>query len=424
MKYFVFCFLIGFSVFSQNIKENKIKRIINGSSVLNHSHVSFSIQPLGKESKPSKGFQSSKYMTPASNNKLLTFLATIETFDSLPVINFKEINDTLHIEPTGYPLLFHPIYPDKEMEKFLNSFKNIALHWNKNKVIKYGSGWAWDDYKYHFSAEKSSFPVFGNLAEVYKNENNEITVVPSNFEIIKDLSIKSKLERNETNNVYSVNPSFLSSKDTIYFPFKTSKGLTLEILENNLNAEIKEVYNARMNFGRLNLKYPEKIYHALLWDSNNLVAESLLLMSGKKLNNEFSTSKAIKKFQNNWKKWIPDPILWFDGSGLSRYNMITSRSIVSILQKIHSKIGLEGIKRYFATFGESGNLSEYYRKSQNLVVYAKTGNIKNNSNISGFLMSKRGNWYCFSLMINHFELPVDQVKIEMGKILDYLYQKG
>ena len=104
--------------------------------------------------------------------------------------------------------------------------------------------------------------------------------------------------------------------------------------------------------------------------------------------------------------------------------MITSRSIVSVLQKIYFKIGLEDVKRFFATFGELGNLSEYYRKSKNLIIYAKTGNIKNNSNISGFLMSKRGNWYCFSLMINHFELPVDQVKIEMGKILDYLYQKG
>ena len=88
MKYLILFFLTGLSVFSQNIKENKIKRIINGSSVLNHSHVSLSIQPLGKESKRLKGFQSSKYMTPASNNKLLTFLAVIETFDSIPVINY------------------------------------------------------------------------------------------------------------------------------------------------------------------------------------------------------------------------------------------------------------------------------------------------------------------------------------------------
>ena len=104
--------------------------------------------------------------------------------------------------------------------------------------------------------------------------------------------------------------------------------------------------------------------------------------------------------------------------------MITSRTIVSVLQKIYSNIGLDYIKRYFSTFGESGNLSESYRVSENLVMYAKTGNIKNNSNISGFLLSKRGNWYCFSLMINHFEVPVDQVKLKMGNILEYIFQKG
>ena len=424
MKYLFLFFLSGFSVFSQNIKERKIERIINRSSVLDHSHVSFSIQPLAKESKRIKGFQTKKYMTPASNNKLLTFLAAIETFDSLPVINYKEINDTLHIEPTGYPLLFHPIYPDKEMEKLLNSKDNIVLHWSKNKVTKYGDGWAWDDYKYPFSTEKSSFPVYGNLAEIYKNKNNEITVVPSNFEMIKDFSIKSKLERKEISNIYLVNPNLISSKDTLYFPFKTSRELTVEILKNRLNADIKVTYNGSIKFRSLYLKNPEKIYRALLWDSNNLVAESLLLMSGKELNDEFSVSKTINIFQNKWNKWIIDPILWFDGSGLSRYNMITSRSIVSVLQKIHIEIGLEGIKRYFSTFGGLGNLSESYRISENLVIFAKTGNIKNNSNISGYLLSKKGNWYCFSLMINHFEVPVDQVKLEMGYILEYIFQKG
>ena len=191
-----------------------------------------------------------------------------------------------------------------------------------------------------------------------------------------------------------------------------------------MNIRVEENFFNNLNFLSLNLKFPDNLYRALLWDSDNLIAESLLLMSGKELNDEFSTLKTIKIFQNKWDDWLPDPIFWFDGSGLSRYNMITSRSIVSILQKIYSKIGLEGIKRYFATFGKSGNLSQNFRKSENLVMYAKTGNIKNNSNISGFLMSKRGNWYCFSLMINHFELSVDQVKTEMGKILDYLYQKG
>ena len=74
MKYLVLFFFIGFYGFSQNIRERKIKKIIDESIVLNRSHVSFSIQPVGQIGKSTRGFQTSKYMTPASNNKLLTFI--------------------------------------------------------------------------------------------------------------------------------------------------------------------------------------------------------------------------------------------------------------------------------------------------------------------------------------------------------------
>ena len=95
MKYLFLFFLTYLSVFSQNIKERKIKRIINESPILRYSHVSFSLQPLGKKYKKIKGFNTSKYMTPASNNKLLTFLATIETFDSIPILNYKKTKNKL-----------------------------------------------------------------------------------------------------------------------------------------------------------------------------------------------------------------------------------------------------------------------------------------------------------------------------------------
>ena len=36
----------------------------------------------------------------------------------------------------------------------------------------------------------------------------------------------SQIERNESKNIYLVNPNIISSNDTLYFPFKTSKGLT------------------------------------------------------------------------------------------------------------------------------------------------------------------------------------------------------
>ena len=65
-----------------------------------------------KTSKPIATYQADHYMTPASNVKLLTFLAAIENFDSLPALYYRDQDSITHFKSTGYPLLLHPLYPD------------------------------------------------------------------------------------------------------------------------------------------------------------------------------------------------------------------------------------------------------------------------------------------------------------------------
>ena len=112
MRNFFLILFITTNLFGQRISSSKISRIINRNSIFSKAQVSIAIQPLGSNNKI-KGVQSSKYMTPASNTKLLTFLGAIQTFDSIPVINYSIKNNELHISSTGYPFLFHPIYPDQ-----------------------------------------------------------------------------------------------------------------------------------------------------------------------------------------------------------------------------------------------------------------------------------------------------------------------
>ena len=64
-------------------------------------------------------------MNPASNTKLLTFLASINSFDSIPSIKYFIENDTiLNFKSTGFPLLLHPIYQDLNILRF---FKMIII---------------------------------------------------------------------------------------------------------------------------------------------------------------------------------------------------------------------------------------------------------------------------------------------------------
>lgn len=363
-------------------------------------------------------------MTPASNTKLLTFLGAIQTFDSLPLINYSIINKELHIKAIGYPLLFHPLYPDKKLEEFLNSYERIIYHSSSSKVTRYGPGWAWDDYPYYFSAQTSIFPLFGNVVRFTKSDDNEFFIYPNLFNTVEDKLLNNSIIRNETNNTFIINPIKPFQKDTIYIPFKTSEKLTVDLLNYRLNSDVRYDSNDNEAYKTLYSKDFNKIYQSILKDSDNLIAESLLIMIGKKLNDSFLTSDVIDKFKKDWSSWIPDPLLWYDGSGMSRYSMITPRTLVAVLQKIHKLIGLSGIQKYFAAGGESGTIKNFYQIGEAPFVYAKTGTLRNNHNLSGYLISEKGNWYVFSIMVNHFESPTNEIRIAIGDLLDYIYKKG
>ena len=423
MRKLFFIFLIGFNLYGQHLSSRKISRIVKKNPVFSKSHVGVAVQRLGSNKKI-KGVQSSKYMTPASNLKILTFLGAIQTFDSLPIINYALINKELHIKSTGYPLLFHPRYPDIELEFFLNSYKNIVYHRSLNNLPRYGPGWAWDDYSYYFSAQTSALPLFGNVVRFTNFNKNQVSSTPSLFKIIEDNSIKTSVVRNETSNIFKVNSSIPLPKDTIYVPFKTSEKLVTDLLNFRLESQVTYDQKDLETYKVLYTKDLKKIYKAVLHDSDNLIAESLLMMISKELNDDFLISKTIRKLKRKWNLWVPDEILWYDGSGLSRYSMITPRTLIAVLQKINEKIGLNGIQNYFAAGGLHGNIKNFYEKAGGPFVYAKTGTLKNNHNLSGYIISEKGNWYTFSIMVNHFESSTNEIRIAIGELLDYIYKKG
>ena len=423
MRIFYLFLFITSSIFSQRISSNKISRLINKNPVFSRSHVSVAIQPLGSNKKI-KGVKFSKYMTPASNIKLLTFLGAVQTFDSIPVINYSFFNKELHISSTGYPLLFHPKYPDYDLEKFLNSYEKIIYHQSKSNIPRFGSGWAWDDYPFYFSAQTSIFPLFGNVTRFIKNDNNKILAYPSMFNISENKSLENSVMRSELSNSFIMNPQKFILKDSVYVPFKTSEKLIIRLLNHGLDSNVFLDLKPLSTYKVLYSKKTKRIYEAILKDSDNLISESLLLVIGKELNDSFSTLEAINQLKKNWNSWIPDPLLWFDGSGLSRYSMITPRTIVSVLQKIHNQIGLKGIQSYFPAGGHSGTIKDYYKKGETPFIYAKTGTLKNNHNLSGYLVSKKGNWYVFSIMVNHFDKPTKDIRLAIGDIVEYIYNKG
>ena len=402
----------------QKISEKRLEKGINKISVFENSFVG--IHLISQENKKViASLNSDKYVTPASNTKLLTFLGAIQTFDKLPALEFTIESDSIfHFRSTGYPLLFHPFYNDKDLEDFLKSKKYIKYHPPQDSPKHQGSGWSWDDYNYYYASEISTFPIYGNSIQAFYDENG--VMIKPDFEIIES-NINSNLIRDRFTNTFEYNLNNWEINDTLYRPFRTSDSLFVKLLSKELGVKVGLTNNSyKLKWSKLFTYNDNLIYKGLLQDSDNGIAESLLLMISKNQKNVFSAEAAIEIFNERWKNWLPDKLEWVDGSGVSRYNMFTPKTIVAVLEKIYETLQWNEIKEMFPKSDESGTLTAY-KDLKN--VYAKTGTLRHNHNLSGYLISDSGNKYIFSFMVNHFTSSSDEVKKGISDLLNWIKKK-
>ena len=412
-------FLFGLSLSAQNFPARKISRMLNKIEAFNKAHVAISIVPL-KASKPIVFYQADHFMTPASNIKLLTFLAAVESFDSLPALYYRDQDSITHFKSTGYPLLLHPLYPDLELISFLKQKKSLVYHKPKAKIKSQGPGWSWDDYSYYYAAETSPFPIYGNTVQGF-GDPNAPKFIPDSFEthLTRDTLAKN-LKRERFKNRFHYNPEKWNLGDTLYRPFITSDDVFIRLLKDHLNLPV-QLYNDSKSFEwkLLYTHQEELLYKALLQESDNGVAEALLAMVSQKKFDEMNIEKTIDTLKLEWNNWLPDQLEWADGSGVSRYNMITPRTVVAVLKKIYSKLGLNTVKNYFPQSGRSGTIKKYDLKN----VYAKTGTLLHNCNLSGYWINPSGEIYIFSIMVNHFTASTDEIREAISLLLKEFKKK-
>ena len=407
MKKALILIFICSNVYSQ-ISSKKIDRWVSKNENLKNSVVSIAIKELNKNKKI-RGININTFMTPASNLKILSVLGSIYVGDTIPVIKYNFSNDTLSISPTGYPLLSHPKYQNKQLEKFVNSFNHIEYNLPNTDLIKYGPAWAWDDLSYYFQAERSSMPIFGNVVQIIKKENGDLILTPNNFKINLDYNQKEKINRAVDENVFTVNPSLIKLGDTIYHPFISSNKVIVDLLRNSLKTSVSQSNNKLDNYKVLNIDDVDEIYSIILKKSDNLISESLVANISFRINDTISVNKGLDIIENSFKKSISNQMELFDGSGLSRYNLITPEALVTSLERIYLLIGLERVKRIFP--------NNFIIEDNEDFVWGKSGTLKNNYNYSGYIITNKGKQYVFSIMINHFTEDLDKIK---SAIVDFL----
>ena len=412
--------LAAFSLSAQHFSKRKVTRLLKKIPVFEQAHIALRLESLSGD-KPIAAYQDAHYMTPASNTKLLTFLAAIQEFDSLPALAFFQENDSLvHFKSTGYPLLFHPFYPDDSLTSFFKQKKAWNYHPPKSAMLAQGPGWSWEDYPYYYAAERSAFPIYGNTIQFFGNPKKP-QILPNYFqkELLLDTLVRD-VRREQKQNKYRYNPVGLQPKDTLYRPFITNDVLFVRLLKEALKQPVT-LETKEENFPWKNVYTHREalLYRGLLQDSDNGIAEALLAMISQKRFGEMAIPKVLDSLQSDWKSWLPDPIEWVDGSGISRYNMLTPRSLIAILKQINRQIGIRGIKNYFPESAVSGTLKKYPLKN----VFAKTGTLRHNHNLSGYWISPKGSVYVFSIMVNHFTAPTEEVRKGISALLKQFQKK-
>ncbi len=370
-----------------------------------------------------------KYFTPASNTKLFSLYTGLKILDdSIPGLKYTIKGDSLIFKGTGDPSFLNPDLPESNVLNFLkDSGKKLFYAPPIHKEKRLGPGWAWDDYDSYYSAEKIDLPIYGNLIEVKFEEGSSSpsSVKPQSFkDSISPVKPTDPTNKYTQRDIASNKMEFQEFKRTGDFtqhiPFHFSNKLITEIISDTIQDTVN-VYTGdikELNFDQTIYSVPaDSIYKQMMQVSDNFIAEQILLMAADKVSDSLKTSIAIDHMKETYLKDLPDEPMWYDGSGLSRYNLFTPRSMVKLIQKIEKEMPVEKLFKILAVGGESGTLKNYY-KAETPYIYAKTGTLRNNHSLSGFLITKSGRILIFSFMNSNYTVPTSELKQGMTRILE------
>ncbi|WP_162944592.1 D-alanyl-D-alanine carboxypeptidase/D-alanyl-D-alanine-endopeptidase [Flavisolibacter nicotianae] len=430
----VFLFLLAFTFLascslSHQIQQSAQKRILNDSA-LHTAHIGISIY------EPATGkrwydYQGDKYFVPASNTKLATCYAAMKYLgDSLVGARFESGKDgAMELFPSGDPTFLHPDFPFQPVYERLK--KATVLRWNLTgwQDERWGSGWSWNDYADDYMAERSPFPVYGNLTKAYLKEGS-LQFLPAQKLVWPEGQApafpKFSLTRALNENVFYGTPSTGLFKTT-WFPMRMDPAFVSKLLkdtlhlQNVLTFEAPPGYADRGNKTVIHSQSTDSLLRPMMHRSDNFFAEQSLLMVSNEVLGIMNDARIIDTLLKTDLDDLPQKPRWVDGSGLSRYNLFTPQDFVAILGKMRSNFGMKRLREILPT-GNEGTLAGYY-KSDSTFFYAKTGTLSGVVAISGFLTTIKGRELIFSVLVNNHQASATQVRRAVEGFLQTLRKR-
>lgn len=369
--------------------------------------------PLKKDTLYS--LNSNKYFTPASNTKIFSLFAALKTLpNKIPSLRYAIQNDTLFMEGTGDPTFLHPYFKDSTILRFVEPYAHISLSLSNFKDTKFGPGWAWEDYDSYYSAERSGLPIYGNVVSIYQTDSLQVSPPYFGEKVIPLKYIKN---RDWDQNTFYFDPD---RRDTLEIPFIVDSTLIKKLLESVLHKKIRLVPQIPNITKQTLYSIPsDSLYKRMMYESDNFLAEQLLILVSATLSDTLNSAKAREHIMDTYLTGLRQSPRWVDGSGLSRYNLFTPESMVYILNSMYREIPRERLLHLFPAGGVSGTLKDRFGGDGQPYIFAKSGALGNTYNLSGYLLTRSGKTLIFSFMNNHFTQNSQEVRHNMQSVLEW-----
>ena len=375
---------------------------------------------------PLFGYNEGRYFVPASTMKLLTLYAGLTLLgDSLPSLRYFSRGDTLFFQGTGDPTFLHGDVPSRRAYAFLaRRPEKLLAYCDIACVPPYGPSWAWDDYGYYFQAERTAFPVFGNTVRFYGGVPQAVrprpgapaVVVPqrvrvlpryfasltsvagADFHLSPDQDDEEHVFRAPLENRFTYVPAGKHWIDEL--PYHTSRTLLLRLLGDTLRRAIVGAGAWHPRPGQDSIRTlkglrVDSLYRRMLRVSDNFLAEQTLLMASTRVGyrDSLSGDRVIRFLLKNQLHTLPDRPDWVDGSGLSRLNLLTPRTLTAVLVRLHQQVPEARLLGLLAAGGGQGTLRRRYFEAgppRQPWFWGKTGTLTHTANLAGYLRCKSG----------------------------------
>jgi serine-type D-Ala-D-Ala carboxypeptidase/endopeptidase (penicillin-binding protein 4) len=407
-----------------------------------------------------------RLFVPASVVKLLTGAAMLETvgpdfryrtiISTSGTIRGNVLDGSLVVTGSGDPTFSSRFHADPRdvFRAWADSLRSHGITRISGSIIgvdtafvgpTLGSGWAWDDLMAGYAAEFGALQFNENVVEldIFPNRNPPqpavIVVTPAtqSIRVFNDTrtmpdgsNTALRIVRDEFGTGIVARGEIAADADPVRRSVSagTPAAFLIALLRETLREAGVVVEGQPVLFGELEpydtsvrgamplFEYRSpplsEILPRMLKPSQNLIAETMLRTVGREMVGVGSAEGGVAVVDSLLTAWDLDvgSYRMADGSGLSRYNLLSPSLVVALLARMDRSAHRELWIQSLPLGGRDGTLLSRMREPPLIErVQAKTGTLSGVRSLSGYLTTQRGERVVFSMIVNNHTLAAADV---------------